>query len=29
MKKHFLETVDVEKRLVWLYGEYEAALGAS
>jgi len=28
MKKHFLETVDIEKRLVGLYGEHEATLGA-
>jgi hypothetical protein len=28
MKKHFLETVDIEKRFVGLYGEHEATLGA-
>jgi hypothetical protein len=29
IKKHFLETVDIEKRLVRLYGEHEATLGAA
>lgn len=29
MKMHFLETVDIEKRLVRLYGEHEATLGAT
>ena len=29
MKKHFLEAVDIEKRLVGLYGEHEATLGAT
>ena len=29
MKKHFLETVDIEERLVGLYGKHEATLGAS
>jgi hypothetical protein len=29
MKKHFLETVDIKKRFVGLYGEHEATLGAT
>jgi hypothetical protein len=29
MKKHFLETVDIKKRLVGLYGEHETTLGAT